>query len=83
MVVVLLGGRRTPVRVHRQVKSAQEVAGQLTVVLATDLFGRADDHHAAFHGGYVLVHLAEIGNLPLEKKKHNKRNFTASKSYII
>lgn len=79
MVVLLLGGRRAPVRVHRQVKCAQEGAGQLTVVPATVLFGRADDHHAAFHGGYVLVHSAENENLPL-KKKPNKRNSTALKS---
>jgi len=59
MVVQRPGGRRTPVRVHRQVERAQQRAGQLTVVPTSVFFGRADDHHAAFDRRDVFLHPAE------------------------
>lgn len=55
MVVQRPGGRRTPVRVHRQVERAQQVAGQLTFVPAAVFFGRSDDHHAALDGRDVFL----------------------------
>lgn len=58
MVVQRSSGRRTPVCIHRQVKCAQQGAGQLTVVPAAVLFGRTDDHHAAFNGGNIFFHSA-------------------------
>lgn len=65
VIVLRPGGRRAPMRVHGQVERTQQRAGQLTVVTATVLFGRAYYDHTALNGSYVFFHSA------VKKKKKN------------
>jgi len=55
LVVVGLGGRRTPVRVHRDVVRAQKGTAEPTVVPAGILLVHADDHQTLLRGLDELV----------------------------